>query len=689
MFTIPQDDQTALDMQAPQPTGEDTSFWTGVGGGFTAERIEIDSYGYTASTRREVQDELSSRVEEKIGADALNAAIAEAEAREAGPERPVGPGPTAPPVRLRVIREIAEREGVDGFTTEAIEAETRRRVQAEHADAMEAMAWMGGPRIVGEILGRGGAAVTDPTSLALIPFGGGGSIARIVAREAFLGATAEALVLPQRFKMAKYLDRPDPNVALHIGLGAVAGGVIGGGMAAGARGIAYATRRSRAVPADAEGGDDAARAAVDAVEDALANDLPIPPMSSPFDEIRATDAPEAAPAGYGPPREDVDPQAPPPRDPDDPGPMPETSGLDPVEVGLRAALRKAQDEGGADNQRPLARWLRGRAASKNDPGEPGLRINPDGRVGQELRTRGITSKTHPGLLSRQGAMDLDNIPASEFADRFPQAAGRIADDGRYVDPDDLTEALIDELNGAPRFTGNPALAEANVRLDDYLKGREALNRPVDRIGESDDPFHHVDGYKRVEDEVTEVLNRSGLRDAVTGDDKRQVIDWLARDGGTVQDALDELDRRDLAFAMRGMPDEPEDFFDQFPPRTADDLADANARADGAEGAGRSDADGRATSRGEEGADAPGGTSDVASIPTTELPRKDSPLGDPTSAEAAEVHEELAVELRTWAKGDDTPILIDGQTTTAREMLESLDRDQDFLEALNLCGRRPA
>jgi hypothetical protein len=77
---------------------------------------------------------------------------------------------------------------------------------------------------ISEFIGTGARAMTDETSLMLMPFGVSGSAWRTIAGEALLGAAGEAAVIPKEFRVAKELDLPDPDPVSRIALGAVFGG---------------------------------------------------------------------------------------------------------------------------------------------------------------------------------------------------------------------------------------------------------------------------------------------------------------------------------------------------------------------------------------------------------------------------------------------------------------------------------
>ena len=96
----------------------------------------------------------------------------------------------------------------------------------------------------------------------------------------------------------------------------------------------------------------------------------------------------------------------------------------------------------------LWRTSRSWASGPNGRSES-LQIHPEGTAASELRAMGITNKTYPGLFSKKGRKDLDNLVASEMEDMFPgitDAAG-LADDGRYLDPNGLYALIARDAEG--------------------------------------------------------------------------------------------------------------------------------------------------------------------------------------------------------------------------------------------------
>lgn len=95
------------------------------------------------------------------------------------------------------------------------------------------------------------------------------------------------------------------------------------------------------------------------------------------------------------------------------------------------------DTNDVGQKKPLIAWLR-------EQGGVGL----DTELAGELKNAGIDNKTAPGLFRKgNGAGELDNIPAGEFAARFNVNPERDGTYGDYVSRDWLIEALRDETFG--------------------------------------------------------------------------------------------------------------------------------------------------------------------------------------------------------------------------------------------------
>lgn len=85
-------------------------------------------------------------------------------------------------------------------------------------------------------------------------------------------------------------------------------------------------------------------------------------------------------------------------------------------------------------------------------------IDPTGTVAAELKARGVTPKSAPGLFRKGGAKDLDNIVASEFGeyqDLMPDPTATYLDQGRIID------LLEQEAAGTPVQVGEQAAMQAD------------------------------------------------------------------------------------------------------------------------------------------------------------------------------------------------------------------------------------
>lgn len=146
------------------------------------------------------------------------------------------------------------------------EAEIKRRQLEDLREAQKILAghdgWLN-PLI--------GALTIDATDEVTLPFwlvGGNPMRAGVfIARETLIGAAAEIAALPKEQRQAARLELQEPNALERIAMGALAGGVLGGTIAAGARGVEYLRLRNR-TEAEAAPGPEAA-AAANAAERAL------------------------------------------------------------------------------------------------------------------------------------------------------------------------------------------------------------------------------------------------------------------------------------------------------------------------------------------------------------------------------------------------------------------------------------
>lgn len=101
-------------------------------------------------------------------------------------------------------------------------------------------------------------------------------------------------------------------------------------------------------------------------------------------------------------------------------------------------------------------------------------IDPTSSFAGDLRSRGITAKSFPGLFRKGGNRTLDNIPISEH----PIFAERGRDDGAgYVDQQSFIEGLEAELKGEPW-----RLSEEQALFDDVIGPIDELDAELSKLG---------------------------------------------------------------------------------------------------------------------------------------------------------------------------------------------------------------
>src|SRR5690606_35763870 len=123
--------------------------------------------------------------------------------------------------------------------------------------------------------------------------------------------------------------------------------------------------------------------------------------------------------------------------------------------------------------------LRGNKASPKLPARPvativrGLGgVDPASSLAGDLRSRGITPRSFPGLFRKGGLDSLDNIPASEHA-LFVDRSGL---DG-YIPEQSFIDGLEAELKGNPWRT-----AEEQALIDDVIAPLDDLDEHLSRLG---------------------------------------------------------------------------------------------------------------------------------------------------------------------------------------------------------------
>lgn len=165
-------------------------------------------------------------------------------------------------------------------------------------------------------------------------------------------------------------------------------------------------------------------------------------------------------------------------------------------------------------------------------------IDPDGKAAEELRHRGITSRTAPGLFRRGGRKELDNI----VADEHPDLAGAIprADDGTYLAPQSIIDAIADEVAGQPLAFGRHA-EDQQVARDVKASRRAApddVAAPIEPGGIPEPERDIRDPMERLaEIEVAVDESAHDLGITLTAGERAAIIKIIDRQGGFAPDVI--------------------------------------------------------------------------------------------------------------------------------------------------------
>jgi hypothetical protein len=718
------------------------TFWDGLGAATSAMMLETDAN--FRSRRMDVGTRInrSREVYNTLGRDNAIALLNE-QGMALDPNAPftdnIVNDRRAQDILLGLAAEDPERFGFDG-SPEGIKAEIDTVLQFEYQEAQDTLAMLPqGQRVVAELAGGVAGAMADVRNLPFLALGGGtGSLLRIAGREAILGAAGEAVTLPSQFQMAERLNIPDPNVGQQLAFGAIGGAVLGAGAEAIARtpsairrGIDY-FRESRTLPqtpdpvaaelltqraeAEIEFGDDPiGTLAAEMQAFMLTPDMRVRLPEMTEDEMFGPSGTQASPA-----REMID-EAPviPERPPEE------------IEAGLRAEIDRLRAE---DDRRssPLIQYLatqhQARKGDVNQIESRRLQVNPNSQAAGDLRAMGVTPKTYPGLFSKKGATEFDDLVASEMEDLFPgirDAAG-MADDGTNLDRDGLLRVIARAANGDYGWLrSRAAVAKAEADLNDFIRQRDEgiLGRPPEPLAKAADVeditfdlemmWFGGDPSLQIERDFKDWLSRSKYGDMLTRREQDFAIDHLTRNGGSAEWAVTVAFERQLNELEA----------DYGPART-------NAGA-GAAGDGTGIPDPGGQPRPEEGAagglvgaddvrterTAAGDQSLIPGVaPVTDRDRiaararerligqarsLDEGLFDtgsraqmdwldnPGGAKAQPVQSQRTADAREWAETSADPIAFewDGQPRqmTAREALDELDADEAAAARLELCG----
>lgn len=749
------------------PDVKPTGWFEGVGAAFKSAQLTNDSNFRINSERRKGFADRAMKAMALLGE---GAAMAEWRRRglfiAGGSRGTIETNPKAAQAVIEMGRTAQQANpeawaGID-LTEEGVDAEVNATLQAEYEDAQGILEMMQEGRGSAELVGSMAGMTVDVKNLPFLMFGGGGSFLRVVGTEVAINVGAELAFLPSQFEAADRLDIPDPEIATQILMAAGAGAVFGGAIEAGARGIRYATMRTRQ-PRIANFDDLATEAIISSTQDALiAGENPLKAAA----DAAKRNTPEPPFAAENP----INPMRPPLRPAEavfddalaaaqanaiDVTPIPGEPGAPITNENLVATIEGALDEAKAADSprsRPLTHFLaRGHkptkeAIARGATPRDSLQIHPEGTAAQELKARGVTAKTFPGLFSRNGRKDLDNLVASEMEDLFPgiRESVRTSEDGQYLDPNDLYDLIARDAQGDSSWLRSRRDVQDMERmLDDATRGAtgssEAVQPPPGLVV---DPRKYDDlaamGYpedaaRAIREDVDRYLDEQGYSGNLRPEEIQEIHEVMRTVGGDIEDVIYSARARERDYV-----DLPADEARNYEAVSFPDDAVAGPGALGLlpEGEGRPRQDAGAAADGAADARLDGGAVPEAAggqllIPGTEridtglsqrqraemdaraqqskMRRLDQSrveddetslfggnqrdlFSDPASKEARVVQDAIADDLRTKIESDGDYALDMGDgkgERSASNVLDELDADDLFSARIDLCGKGPA
>lgn len=229
--------------------------------------------------------------------------------------------------------------------------------------------------------------------------------------------------------------------------------------------------------------------------------------------------------------------------------------------------------------------------------DKGMKIDPEGAFGKELKARGIApgaKGTPPGMFKKGGAHDFDNIPISEMRENYPSAP----DDGNgYVDREWLLQQIEAEHRGEPLYTegqrvqadeiaGYDAALEALEQGKPFDLGELALDNAMtpqtdawDTVIPGPDEDISTDRQRSdfVASTVKAALGEAGFPNLWRHPVVQHGVEKLVKEGGDVYDAVgyavDALGNKDAANRGADIPFNEGDFEGNGNARTEEDPTD--------------------------------------------------------------------------------------------------------------------
>lgn len=222
----------------PPMPGTDAGTWDVIAAAWKAETVRTDTWNDTVARRNSLSETLWNRLPEEARAR-VNDQWRKGYAAGGWPKMTDLIVAEAGRLAATSPEAAADWAGLP-LSPEAFDQQIDAGRRADLDEAQAVLDQPGGA--IAEFVGTGARAMTDPTSLMLLPFGVSGSFWRMIASEAALGAAGEAAVLPREFRVAQELGLPDPDPVSRIALGAA----FGGGLSAALHGLGRGINALRA-----------------------------------------------------------------------------------------------------------------------------------------------------------------------------------------------------------------------------------------------------------------------------------------------------------------------------------------------------------------------------------------------------------------------------------------------------------
>jgi len=253
----------------PPLPATDASTWDVMAAGWQAETIRTDAWSYSQKQRQALTDDLFARLPK--------------DARQRVMDRRWDHDNNGIAFEDMVLAEVAKAAAADPqawgdqpLSRAAFDAQLLAQRKSDMAEAQGVLDQPGGA--VAEFVGSSARAMTDATSLMLMPLGVGGGAVRTILTETVLGGIGGAATLPREFQVADELGLPTPDVVSRIALSAALGGGLSAGILGIIKGFGLVSARRAAIRAATPGGGDdlASEIAIDKAEARMQDQQTVP-----------------------------------------------------------------------------------------------------------------------------------------------------------------------------------------------------------------------------------------------------------------------------------------------------------------------------------------------------------------------------------------------------------------------------